>query len=89
MAFKIYRSRRTVSGQAPGARANIDVRTGGQQIAQAVSGLGGDVADLGLRWDNTLFIGVLIFIVYSLIQSLKWAYPVTEVENSAFSLPSP
>ena len=51
MAFTIYRSRRTVSGQAPGARANIDVRTGGQRVAQAVSGLGGAVADLGLRWD--------------------------------------
>lgn len=51
MAFTLHRTRRTISGQAPGIRANIDVRTGREQIAQAVAGLGGAAADLGLKWD--------------------------------------
>ena len=51
MAFTLYRTRRTISGQVPGVRADIDVRTGGEQIARAVSGIGGAMANLGLRWD--------------------------------------
>ena len=33
------------------ARANIDVDTGGHLVAEAVAGLGGAIANLGLRWD--------------------------------------
>jgi len=51
MAFRIQRAKRIISGQAPGVRADIDVRTGGQQIAQVVAGIGGAMADLGLKWD--------------------------------------
>lgn len=51
MSFRIQRTKATVSGQAAAVRADIDVRTGGEQIAQAVAGLGGAVANLGLRWD--------------------------------------
>ena len=32
-------------------RADIDVRTGGRELAGAVAGLGGAIANLGLRWD--------------------------------------
>lgn len=49
--FNIQRARGTLSGKGTQVRANVDVRTGGQQVAQAVSGLGGSIADLGLRWD--------------------------------------
>lgn len=49
--FNIQRARGTLPGRATQVRADLDVRTGGQQIAKAVSGLGGSIADLGLRWD--------------------------------------
>ena len=32
-------------------RANLDVRTGGQELAGAIAGFGGAIANLGLRWD--------------------------------------
>ena len=32
-------------------RAGMDVRTGGQELAEAVAGFGGAIANLGLRWD--------------------------------------
>ena len=32
-------------------RADLDVRTGGQELAGAVAGVGGAIANLGLRWD--------------------------------------
>ncbi len=49
--FNIQRARGTLPGRAPQVRANIDVRTGGQQVAQAIAGLGGSIADLGIKWD--------------------------------------
>jgi len=49
--FNIQRARGTLPGRATQVRADLDVRTGGQQIAQAVAGLGGAMANLGLRWD--------------------------------------
>ena len=49
--FNIQRARGTLPGKTGQVRANIDVRTGGQQVAQAVSALGGAAADLGLKWD--------------------------------------
>jgi len=49
--FNIQRARGTLPGKATQVRADIDVRTGGQQVAQAVSGLGSSIAKLGLRWD--------------------------------------
>ena len=38
-------------GTIPPVRATIDVDTGGQLVAEAAAGLGGAIADLGLRWD--------------------------------------
>ena len=32
-------------------RAGLDVRTGGQELAGAIAGLGGAIVNLGLRWD--------------------------------------
>ncbi|MCK5020387.1 MAG: hypothetical protein KAS32_25345 [Candidatus Peribacteraceae bacterium] len=32
-------------------RADLDVRTGGRELAEAVAGFGGAIANLGLRWD--------------------------------------
>ena len=32
-------------------RANLDVRTGGRELAGAIAGFGGAIADLGLKWD--------------------------------------
>ena len=32
-------------------RADLDVRTGGQELAGAIAGFGGAIANLGLRWD--------------------------------------
>jgi len=49
--FNIQRARGTLPGKAGQVRANIDVRTGGQQIAQAISGAGRAIVDLGLKWD--------------------------------------
>ncbi len=49
--FNIQRARRTLPGRAPQVRANIDIRTGGQQVAQAIAGFGGAIADLGIKWD--------------------------------------
>jgi hypothetical protein len=49
--FNIRRARGTLPGKATQVRADIDVRTGGRQVAQAVAGFGGAIADLGLKWD--------------------------------------
>jgi len=49
--FNIQRARGTLPGRATQVRADLDVRTGGQQIAQAISALGGAAADLGMKWD--------------------------------------
>ncbi len=49
MAFRIQITQATISGKGTGVRADIDVRTGGQQVAQAVSGLGGALFDLGIK----------------------------------------
>ena len=50
--FDIQRARGTLPGKGTQVRAEgIDVRTGSQQVAQAVSGLGSSIANLGLRWD--------------------------------------
>lgn len=49
--FNIQRARGTLPGRAAQVRANVDVRTGGRQVAGAVAGLGGAMADLGLKWD--------------------------------------
>lgn len=51
MAFDIVRARGTLPGRATQVRADMDVRTGGQQVAQAWAGVGGAMADLGLKWD--------------------------------------
>ena len=51
MVFRIQRTQATISGRGTGVRADIDVRTGGQQVAQAVSGLGGALQDLGIKAD--------------------------------------
>jgi len=48
--YNIQRARGTLPGRATQVRADIDVRTGGQQIAQAWTGMGGAIADLGLKW---------------------------------------
>lgn len=49
--FNIQRARGTLPGRAAQVRANVDVRTGGQQVARAVAGLGSSIANLGLKWD--------------------------------------
>ena len=51
MAFNIQRARGTLPGRATQVRADMDVRTGGQQVAQAWAGLGSSIANLGLKWD--------------------------------------
>ena len=49
--FNIQRARGTLPGRATQVRADMDVRTGGQQVARAVTGLGSSIANLGLKWD--------------------------------------
>lgn len=49
--FNITRARGSLPGRATQVRADLDVRTGSQQVAQAISALGGAAADLGLKWD--------------------------------------
>jgi len=46
--FPIQYTKQTVSGRGPGARAGIDVTTGGQAMARAISGVGEAVAGLGV-----------------------------------------
>lgn len=49
--FPIVRTERTISGRGPSVRAAIDVRTGGQELAQAVSGLGEAIQNDSIRYD--------------------------------------
>lgn len=51
--FPIVRTERTVPGRATTVRADIDVRTGEEAIAQAITGLGEAVSDLGIEYDTT------------------------------------
>jgi hypothetical protein len=51
MAFDIVRTQKTLPGRASAVRANIDVDTGGQMMAQAVSDLGRAISKEGLRRD--------------------------------------
>lgn len=48
--FNIQRARGTLPGRATQVRADVDVRTGSQQIAQAVTGLGSAIASLGDKY---------------------------------------
>jgi hypothetical protein len=47
--FPIIRTERTISGRGPSVRAALDVRTGGRELAEAVSGLGETLFKIGLR----------------------------------------
>jgi len=51
MAFEIYRTNRSISGQAADVPARYDVRTGGQAVGQAISGAGSVLMSLGEKWD--------------------------------------
>jgi len=51
--FNIQRARGTLPGRATQVRADLDVRTGGQQMAQAVTGLGSAIANLGDKYYRT------------------------------------
>ena len=57
--FPIVRQNLTVSGRSTSVRQNINTNTGAGAIGQAVAGVGGAMADLGLKWDlkeaNTQF----------------------------------
>ena len=57
--FPIQYTKQTISGRGPGARADIDVSTGGQAIAGAISGIGkalkDEVAKYNLIEANTQF----------------------------------
>jgi len=50
MAFEIQRTTRSLPGKARAVRANIDVDTGGQLVGQALAGLGGALADIGMKF---------------------------------------
>jgi len=50
--FNIQRARGSLPGRSTQVRADLDVRTGGQQIAQAVSALGGAIFGLGEKYYN-------------------------------------
>lgn len=47
--FPIERAREKLSGRGPSVRAQIDVSTGGQELAQAWAGLGEAIFDMGAR----------------------------------------
>lgn len=47
--FPIVRTERTVSGRGPSVRADLDVRTGAREVAEAVSGLGEALFGIGLK----------------------------------------
>jgi hypothetical protein len=49
--FPIIRTERTISGRGPSVRAALDVRTGGREVAEAISGLGGVTVQEALRFD--------------------------------------
>lgn len=49
--FNIVRTQRTLSGRGPGVRAAMDVRTGGVQTAQAISGLGAAIQQEAVKYD--------------------------------------
>jgi len=49
--FPIIRTERTLPSAGPSVYADIDVRTGAGEMAQAVSGLGKTVMDLGVQYD--------------------------------------
>jgi len=51
MAYEIYRSNRSISGQTSNVLANYDVRTGGREVARAISGAGSVLTNLGEKWD--------------------------------------
>lgn len=51
MSFEIVRARGTLPGRATAVRANIDVDVGGQLMGRALAGLGGALAQEGLRYD--------------------------------------
>ena len=51
MAYEIYRTNATVSGQSASVRANYDVRTGGQAVGAAIAGAGSVLQQLGEKWD--------------------------------------
>ncbi len=51
--FPIVRAKGTLPGIAPVARADIDVRTGAREFAQAISGLGEDITKFDLMQAST------------------------------------
>ena len=51
MAYEIYRTGATVSGQSASVRANYNVSTGGQAVGQAIAGAGSVLQQLGEKWD--------------------------------------
>lgn len=51
--FPIIRARGALPGIAPAARADIDVRTGAREFAQAISGLGEDITKYELMQAST------------------------------------
>ena len=53
--FPIERAKGTLTEVAPTAKADIDVRTGARLLAQAVSGLGGDIEKFELMQASTEF----------------------------------
>jgi len=52
MAYEIYRSNRSISGQTSNVLANYDVSTGGQYIGRALVGLGKVATELALKYDR-------------------------------------
>lgn len=50
MAFRIQRTQRSLPGRAGAVRANVDVDTGGQLVGQALQGLGGAIANVGMKF---------------------------------------
>ena len=57
--FSVQYTNATLPGRSSSVRANIDVSTGDREIGQAVSGVGGAVHELGMKYDlleaNTQF----------------------------------
>lgn len=49
--FPIQRTQRTLPGRAPAVRADLDVRTGARELAQAAAGFGTALANLGIHFD--------------------------------------
>ncbi|MBN2591590.1 MAG: hypothetical protein JXA96_17120 [Sedimentisphaerales bacterium] len=51
MAFEIYRTRQTISGQQPNVIADYNISTGGREMGRAISEAGSVLMSLGDKWD--------------------------------------